>query len=140
MGVVALSRCSAGDFQLFATGDESRKECAADSCKDLSGADFRPCKRLLGAGVVAGQCKEIGGCDDSKGHTLFEDIESCRKACPIESCWRGPSAIPLGPCSGLRAGAQLSCLGVSSALPAEVERRVDFGDPESAMNAVFVGQ
>ena len=76
----ALSGCSAGDFQLFATGGECRKACAADSCKDLGGVDFGPCKRLLGVGVIAGECKEIGGCD-SAGYTLFDDIESCKEAC-----------------------------------------------------------
>jgi hypothetical protein len=75
-----LSGCSAGDFTLFATGDECRKTCEAASCEDLSGVDFGPCKRLLGAGVIAGMCQEIGGCD-SQGHTLFEDIASCQRAC-----------------------------------------------------------
>ncbi|HTV21900.1 MAG TPA: hypothetical protein VMG12_24590, partial [Polyangiaceae bacterium] len=75
-----LSGCSAGAFELFASGDECRKSCEAASCEDLSGIDFGPCKRLLGAGVIAGKCQEIGGCD-SAGHFLFEDLTSCQKAC-----------------------------------------------------------
>jgi len=75
-----LSGCSAGDFVLFGSGEECKKACDAGSCNDLSGIDFGACKRLLGVGVVAGQCQEIGGCD-SAGHTLFDDVGSCERAC-----------------------------------------------------------
>jgi hypothetical protein len=58
-------------------------QCKAPQCVDLAGYDFGPCKRLLGAGVIDGQCQEIGGCD-AMGFDLFQDVESCRKTCPSE--------------------------------------------------------
>ena len=62
----------------------SRAECEAacnpePNCDDLAGTNFGICLAVLGAGVIAGECKLISGC--SSPVALFVTVAACIAAC-----------------------------------------------------------
>lgn len=73
-------------YGVCGAGDDGQRTCGwrcGDArCRDLSDviASFGACERLLGFGVVNGQCEAVSGCGDSD-YPLFETRRECQDLC-----------------------------------------------------------
>lgn len=74
-----LGGCPTPGWEFFPSEAACQQACAP-KCEDVSGVDFGACAMVLGVGYVDGECVGVSGCDDM-GHTLYESLEECWKAC-----------------------------------------------------------
>ena len=79
---------------IFLVGASSAE---SQTCDDLSGIDFGPCRLILGYGMINGECQVISGC--SSPVPLFNTQEECKAGCS-PTC-DDLSNIDFGPCDAV---------------------------------------
>ncbi|HIA03061.1 MAG TPA: hypothetical protein EYN66_14340 [Myxococcales bacterium] len=56
------------------------KKASNDQCQNLAGVNFGACKKLLGWGMINGECNSIGGCSQGD-YDLFKSKADCQLVC-----------------------------------------------------------